>query len=214
VLAAIGIIYGAFVAMRQTDFKFVIGFSSVSHMGIVLLGLNLATLGIAGSDALNGAVFQMFAHGIMTALFFSTVGFIYDRAHSKTIADFGGLGSQMPRAVALFIIAGLCGAGLPGLASFWAELLVFLAALKTYPIIGVCIVLGLVITAVYILRVFGLAFFGPPNPRWEGLRDQDMKGMELLPRVVLVAVLFFFGLFPQAMLGMIDGATAVLLGRF
>ena len=214
VLAAIGIIYGAFVAMRQTDFKFVIGFSSVSHMGIVLLGLNLATLGLAGSDALNGAVFQMFAHGIMTALFFSTVGFIYDRAHSKTIADFGGLGSQMPRAVALFIIAGLCGAGLPGLASFWAELLVFLAALKTYPVIGVSIVLGLVLTAVYILRVFGLAFFGPPNPRWEGLRDQDMKGMELLPRVVLVAVLVFFGLFPQAMLTMIDGATTVLLGRF
>ena len=213
-LAAIGIIYGAFVAMRQTDFKFVIGFSSVSHMGIVLLGLNLAALGRAGSDALNGAVFQMFAHGVMTALFFSTVGFIYDRAHSKTIADFGGLGSQMPRAVSIFIIAGLCGAGLPGLASFWAELLVFLAAIKTYPIIGVAIVLGLVLTAVYILRVFGLAFFGPPNPRWAELRDQDMKGMELLPRAILIAVLVFFGFFPQAMLGMIDGATAAMLGRF
>ncbi len=214
VLAAVGIIYGAFVAMRQTDFKFVIGFSSVSHMGIVLLGLNLATVGQAGADALNGAVFQMFAHGIMTALFFSTVGFIYDRAHSKTIADFGGLGSQMPRAVSLFIVAGLCGAGLPGLASFWAELLVFLAALKTYPIVGVCIVLGLVLTAVYILRVFGLAFFGPPNPRWEGLRDQDMKGMELLPRAILVAVLVFFGFYPQPILAMINGATAVLLGSF
>ncbi len=214
VLAAAGIIYGAFVAMRQTDFKFVIGFSSVSHMGIVLLGLNLAALGTAGADALNGAVFQMFAHGIMTALFFSTVGFIYDRAHSKTIADFGGLGSQMPRAVSIFIIAGLCGAGLPGLASFWAELLVFLAALKTYPILGVAIVLGLVLTAVYILRVFGLAFFGPPNPRWQGLREQDMQGMQLLPRALLVAVLLFFGFFPRAMLEMIDGATAVLLGRF
>ena len=214
VLAAAGIIYGAFVAMRQTDFKFVIGFSSVSHMGIVLLGLNLAALGKAGADALNGAVFQMFAHGIMTALFFSTVGFIYDRAHSKTIADFGGLGSQMPRAVSIFIIAGLCGAGLPGLASFWAELLVFLAAIKTYPLLGVAIVLGLVLTAVYILRVFGLAFFGPPNPRWQGLRGQDMQGMQLLPRALLVAVLLFFGFFPRAMLEMIDGATAVLLGRF
>ena len=213
-LAAIGVIYGAFVAMRQSDFKFVIGFSSVSHMGIVLLGLNLAVLGRAGADALNGAVFQMFAHGIMTALFFSTVGFIYDRAHSKTIADFGGLGSQMPRAVALFIVAGLCGAGLPGLASFWAELLVFLAALKTYPVVGVCIIVGLVLTAIYILRVFGLAFFGPPNPRWENLRQQDMTGMHLLPRAILVAVLLFFGFFPQAMLDMIDGTTAALLGRF
>ena len=81
-LAAVGIVYGAFVAMRQTDFKFVIGFSSVSHMGIVILGLNLAVLGSAGIAALNGAVFQMFAHGIMTALCFSAVGFIYDRSHS------------------------------------------------------------------------------------------------------------------------------------
>ena len=106
VLAVIGIIYGAYVAMRQTDFKFVIGFSSVSHMGIVLLGLNLAILGPVVIDALNGAVFQMFAHGIMTALFFSTAGYIYDKSHSKTITDFGGLGVQMPRAVSIFIVAG------------------------------------------------------------------------------------------------------------
>jgi len=72
----------------------------------------------------------------------------------------------------------------------------------------------LVLTAVYILRVFGLAFFGPPNPRWQGLREQDMQGMQLLPRALLVAVLLFFGFFPRAMLEMIDGATAVLLGRF
>ena len=214
VLAAIGIIYGAFVAMRQSYFKFVIGFSSVSHMGVVLLGLNLATLGKGGADALNGAVFQMFAHGVMTALFFSTVGFVYDRAHSKTLADFGGLGSQMPRAVSLFIVAGLCGAGLPGLASFWPELLVFMAALNTYPIIGVAIIGGLVLTAVYILRVFALAFYGPPNPRWDGLREQDMRGFQLLPRAILVAVLLFFGFFPNAMLNAINQTTVALLGRF
>lgn len=213
-LAAIGVVYGAFVAMRQTDFKFVIGFSSVSHMGIVVLGLNLAVLGTAGSDALNGAVFQMFAHGVMTALFFSTVGFIYDRAHSKTIADFGGLGSQMPRAVSIFIVAGLCGAGVPGLASFWAELLVFLAAIKTYPIIGVCIIVGLVLTAIYVLRVFSLAFFGPVNPKWDSLRDQDMRGWQLLPRAILVGVLLYFGFFPRVMLDMIDGTTAGVLRVF
>jgi NADH-quinone oxidoreductase subunit M len=156
----------------------------------------------------------MFAHGIMTALFFSTVGFIYDRAHSKTLADFGGLGSQMPRAVSIFILAGLCGAGLPGLASFWAELLVFLAALKTYPIMGVAIIAGLVFTAVYILRVFTLAFFGPPNPRWDHLRTQDMRGAQLLPRAILVAVLVFFGFFPNAMLNVINQTTTELLGRF
>ena len=213
-LATIGVVYGAFVAMRQTDFKFVIGFSSVSHMGIVLLGLNLAVLGKAGADALNGAVFQMFAHGIMTALFFSTVGFIYDRAHSKTIADFGGLGSQMPRAVSVFIVAGLCGAGLPGLASFWAELLVFLAALKTYPIAGVAVVTGLVITAIYVLRVFTQAFFGPPNPRWQELKKVDLSGWQILPRAILVALLVFFGFVPRVLLDMIDGATAAFLERF
>ena len=213
-LAAIGIIYGAFVAMRQTDFKFVIGFSSVSHMGIVLLGLNLAVLGTAGADALNGAVFQMFAHGVMTALFFSTVGYIYDQAHSKTIADFGGLGSQMPRAVSIFIVAGLCGAGLPGLASFWAELLVFLAALKTYPIVGAVIIIGLVFTAIYILRVFTQAFFGPPNPKWENLKILDLTGIHLLPRAILIAVLLIFGFVPRLMLDVIDSTTTAFLGKF
>lgn len=214
VLATIGIIYGAFVAMRQADFKFVIGFSSVSHMGIVLLGLNLAVLGKAGPDALNGAVFQMFAHGVMTALFFSTVGYIYDQAHSKTIADFGGLGSQMPRAVSIFIVAGLCGAGLPGLASFWPEMLVFLAALKTYPLLGVFIIIGLVLTAVYILRVFTVAFFGPPNERWNSLKTLDLTGFKILPRAILVAVLLFFGFVPRAMLDIINSTTMAFLGRF
>lgn len=249
VLAVIGIIYGAFVAMRQTDFKFVIGFSSVSHMGIVLLGLNLAALGPAmaleslpswlsvavlfglvmdmdssaellqilnavGIDALNGAVFQMFAHGVMTALFFSTAGYIYDKARSKTIADFGGLGAQMPRAVSIFIVAGLCGAGLPGLASFWAELLVFLAALKIYPIAGVVIIVGLVLTAIYILRVFNVAFFGPPNPKWENLRAMDMAGLHLLPRAILIAVLVLFGFVPRLMLDVINSTTMAFLDAF
>ena len=141
-------------------------------------------------------------------------GFIYDRSHSKTIADFGGLGSQMPRAVSVFIIAGLCGAGLPGLASFWAELLVFLAALKTYPLIGVLIVAGLILTAIYILRVFAQAFFGPPTPRWKNLKEQDLRGLHLVPRAILIAVLVFFGFVPQAMLNVIDSTTALLLGRF
>lgn len=212
-LAAAGVVYGAFVAMRQTDFKFVIGFSSVSHMGLVLLGLNLAVLGEARADALNGAVFQMFAHGVMTALFFSTVGFIYDRAHSKTIADFGGLGTQMPRAVSIFIVAGLCGAGLPGLASFWAELLVFLAAVKTSPWIGAAVIGGLVLTALYILRVFGEAFFGPPNPKWDKLRGQDLRGWQLLPRVILLLTLLFFGFVPRALLDLLAPTTLALLGR-
>ena len=198
-LATIGIIYGAFVALRQTDFKFVIGFSSVSHMGIVLLGLN--TMTDAGWD---GAVFQMFAHGIMTALFFSAVGYIYDQTHDRDIRNFGGLSSQAPLATSMFIIAGLCGMGVPGFASFWAELLVFIAAVQTYPVLGVIAIAGLVISAAFMLRVLGQAMFGPRNPKWDHLVDAN--AWDLLPRVTLVVVLVLFGFFPNLILDMIRAA--------
>lgn len=199
-LATAGIVYGAFVAMRQTDFKFVIGFSSVSHMGIVLLGLN--TLIPSGID---GAVFQMFAHGVMTALFFSSVGFLYEQTHDRDIRSFGGLASQAPIASTMFIIAALCGMGVPGLASFWAELLVFIAAVKVYPVLGIAAIVGLIFTAVYALRVLGTAMFGPRNPRWEHLRDADLWA--IVPRGLLVGVLVFFGFFPSVILDMIRTAT-------
>ena len=130
-LATCGIVYGVFVGLRQTDLKYVIGYSSVSHMGIVGLGLSTMTI-----DGVNGAVFQMFAHGIMTALFFSSVGYIYDKTHTKAIADLGGLSRSMPRAATFFILAALTGIGVPCLASFWGELAVFLAGVKVYPVRG------------------------------------------------------------------------------
>ncbi len=199
VLATAGILYGAFVALRQTDFKFVIGFSSVSHMGIVLLGLN--TLTAAGTE---GAVFQMFAHGIMTALFFSAVGFIYDQTHDRDIRNFGGLASQVPLASSMFIVAGLCGMGVPGFASFWAELLVFIATMQTHPVLGVLTISGLVITAAFMLRVLGRAMFGPRNPKWDHL--VDATAWDLLPRAALVFVLVLFGVFPNLILDMIRAA--------
>jgi len=201
VLAAIGVVYGAFVAMRQTDFKYVIGFSSVSHMGIVLLGLN--TLGV---DGINGAVFQMFAHGVMTALFFSAVGFIYDQTHDRDIRHFGGLVGQIPVAAGFFIVAGLCGMGVPGFASFWAELLVFIEAVRVYPVLGVFAIAGLVFTAAYMLRVLGQAMFGPRNPTWDHLREPTP--WLAAPRVILIGVLILFGFFPSLMLDMIRSATA------
>ncbi len=203
ILATIGIVYGAFVAMRQTDFKYVIGFSSVSHMGIVLLGLN--TLSVDGT---SGAVFQMFAHGIMTALFFSAVGFIYDQTHDRDIRHFGGLVGQVPVAATLFIMAGLCGMGVPGFASFWAELLVFIAAVMKYPFLGVVAIAGLVFTSAYMLRVLGRAMFGPRNDKWNTLHD--MSAFQSIPRLVLVGVLLAFGFFPSLILDMIRTATGGL----
>ena len=208
VLATIGIVYGAFVAMRQTDFKYVIGFSSVSHMGIVLLGLNVYAFDPSNLDGINGAVFQMFAHGIMTALFFSAIGFIYDQTHDRDIRNFGGLVGQIPVATSFFIVAGLCGMGVPGFASFWAELLVFVAALKTFPILGILAIAGLIFTAAYILRVLGLAIFGPKNPDWDELKEPT--AWLTIPRIILVAVLLLFGFLPNLMLDMISSATGGL----
>jgi NADH-quinone oxidoreductase subunit M len=200
VLATIGIVYGVFVGLSQTDLKFCIGYSSVSHMGIV--GLGLATVSV---DGLNGAVFQMFAHGIMTALLFSSVGYIYDRTHTKMIADLGGLSRIMPVASSYFIIAALAGIGVPCLASFWGELMVFIAAFKTYPLGGVLAVCALVVSALFMLRVVQRTFYGPPNEKYAQLQDVPF-GLGI-PRMVLMAVLVLFGLFPSLMFDMIGTAS-------
>lgn len=209
-LATAGIVYGAFVAWRQTDFKYVIGFSSVSHMGIVLLGL--ATLSVDGT---RGAVLQMFAHGVMTALFFSVVGFIYDQTHDRDIDHYGGLVAQVPVAGTLFVLTALAGMGVPGFAPFVAELLVFVAAIQTYPVLGVLAVAGLVITAAYLLRVLGRALFGAPNPARDGLID--LNRLESIPRLILIALLLLIGFVPALaldLIGLLDhlGPLGLVLG--
>lgn len=200
VLATINIVYGAFVALSQTDLKFVIGYSSVSHMGIVLLGL--ATLSV---DGINGAVFQMFSHGIMTALFFAAVGYIYDRFHTREITRLGGLSRQIPIASAFFIAAALTGAGIPGFASFWAELLVFLGALRTYPVLAAIVVGALTLTLAYSIRVIVVAFFGAPREAHPEVPDIPL--FLALPRAILVAVLLVLGFYPRLILDVIDPAT-------
>lgn len=204
ILATTGIVYGALAGLRQTDLKYVIGYSSVSHMGIVGLGLSTMTV-----DGLNGAVYQMFAHGIMTALFFSSVGYIYDRTHTKEISDLGGLTHVMPKASSFFIIAALTGVGVPCLASFWGELVVFLAAFKTYPVYAVLAVGGLVISALFMLRVVQRTCYGPVNPRWSHLTDINLRMG--IPRMILVAVIVLFGLLPSIMFTMIETASRTFL---
>ncbi len=205
-LATAGIVYGAFAGLSQKDLKYCIGYSSVSHMGIV--GLGLATVTI---DGLNGAVFQMFAHGVMTALFFSSVGYIYDRTHTKIIAELGGLAKIMPVAASYFIIAALTGIGVPCLASFWAELTVFIAAFRTYPIYGTFAICGLVISALFMLRVVQKTCFGPKNEKFAHLRDVTL--VQGIPRIILVSVILLFGLFPSLMFDMIQTASIPFTGR-
>jgi len=205
-LAAVGIVYGALAGLRQTDLKYVIGYSSVSHMGIV--GLGLSTLTVNG---LNGAVFQMFAHGIMTALLFSSVGYIYDRTHTRTIAELGGLSRIMPVASGYFILAALAGMGVPLLASFWGELMVFIASVQVYPLRGIAAVGALVISALFMLRVIQRAFYGPANEHFTDLRDVTF-GLGM-PRLILAAVIVFFGIFPAVMFDVIETASVPFINQ-
>ncbi|MFO7708639.1 MAG: NADH-quinone oxidoreductase subunit M [Desulfobacterales bacterium] len=203
-LATCGIVYGTFVGLAQTDLKYVIGYSSVSHMGIV--GLGLATVTV---DGLNGAVFQMFAHGVMTALFFSSVGYIYDKTHTKLIPELGGLSKIMPRASAFFIIAALAGIGVPCLASFWAELLVFIASFRVYPVRGALAICALVVSALFMLRVVQRTFYGQKNERFAHLPDMSL-GLGI-PRMILAGVIVLFGLFPWVMVDMVQTASIPLI---
>jgi NADH-quinone oxidoreductase subunit M len=199
-LAVIGIVYGALAALVQTDLKFVVGYSSVSHMGIVGLGLSTLTV-----DGLNGAVFQMFAHGVMTALFFSAIGYIYDRTHTKLIPELGGLSRAMPVASGYFILAALAAIGVPGLASFWGELMVFIAAFRVYPVAGVLAVAALVIGALFVLRVVQRAFYGPANEKFAHLKDMPFRLG--IPRMILAAVIVLFGLRPSILFDVIQTAS-------
>ena len=200
VLGSINVIYGSLSAFSQRDLKYVIGYSSVSHMGYVLVGLaTLHTLGV------TGAVLQMFSHGIMTALFFAIVGVVYERAHTRDMTTFEGLAKMMPVAAFFFAVAGLASLGLPGLSGFVAELLVFIGLFKTYPIAGVFAVIGAAITAAYILRLMAKVFFGPAQPRWAGLADMTMG--ERVTAGVLSLALLVVGLAPFYLIKLIDSGV-------
>ena len=206
ILGAVNVIYGAISAMGQRDLKYVIGYSSVSHMGYVIMGL--ATLHHLG---VSGAVMQMFSHGVMTALFFAVVGAIYDRTHTRDIGVLEGMAKRMGTTAWLFAIAGLASLGLPGLSGFVAELLVFLGLFQTYPVLGALGVVGAAITAVYILRLIGKVFFGELAEQWRN--QTDISRREAGASVILVGFILLMGLFPFPFLSAIDGNVAALLTR-
>ena len=206
-LASVNVIYGAISALGQTDLKYVVGYSSVSHMGLVLLGI-----GTLNSVGLGGAVLQMFSHGIMTALFFAVVGVIYDRTHTRDIMVLEGLAKRMGVTAAFFAVAGLTSLGLPGLSGFVAELLVFIGLFKSYPVLGVLGIIGAAITAVYIMRLMAKVFFGPLGEKW---KDQtDGTYYEKFAAAILVGFIFLVGLFPFPFMRVIDIGVAELLARF
>lgn len=198
VLATINVIYGAYIAMIQKDFKYVIGFSSVSHMGLVLIGF--ASLNYNG---LLGAVLQMFSHGIMTALFFSIVGMVYDRTHTRDIASLGGLYKIMPWAMVGFVIGGLVSMGMPGLSGFIAEIPIYMGVWQVAPIVAIISVISIVITAAYILLVVRKVFFGELPKEFEGkITDISMK--DKLAIGLLSLFMIAIGLIPSLLVPLIE----------
>ena len=207
ILGTINVLYGAISAMAQRDLKYVVGYSSVSHMGLVFMGL--ATLHPLG---VSGAVLQMFSHGIMTALFFAAVGIIYDRAHVRDITILGGLAKRMGLTATFFTIAGLTSLGLPGLSGFVAEVLVFMGVFQEYMPLAILAVIGAAITAVYILRLLSRVFFGPIDPQWEHLTDA--RPVEIGATSMLVLGVVVVGVWPLPLMNVINSGVAELLMRF
>ena len=203
-LMVIGItaaLYGAISALRQTDLKLMTGFSSVSHMGYVFVGLG--TLNVIG---ISGAVLQMFAHGVMTALFFLLIGGMYDQSHNREIPNFSGMAKQMPIWTVFFVIAGLASLGLPGMSGFIAEVHIFIGVFRAYPVVGGLAVLTAAITATYLLRMFSQAFFGEFNPRWSHLREINYR--ERAGAAVLAITILTMGIWPAPWIDRVATAVA------
>lgn len=196
-VALINVLYAAFVALAQKDLKYVVGYSSISHMGYVLIGL--AALNVISID---GAIANMFAHGVMCALFFAMIGQVADKTHTRHIPDLGGLAHQMPRVATGFMLAGMSSLGLPGLAGFIPEFTIFVGAFKEYPLYTFLAISGIVFTALYILRVLANVLFGPRRTEFDDCRDAS--GVELVPLVLLGTALIVFGIFPQLLMGVIN----------
>jgi NADH-quinone oxidoreductase subunit M len=198
----INAVYGATIAMTQRDFKFMIGYSSVSHMGLVVMGL-----AAANEIGLIGAVLQMFAHGVMTALFFAVVGrMVYDRTHTRQFPELGGLARIMPFAALVFILAGLSSMGMPGFAGFWAEFNIFMGMWDRFPLISILAAISIPITAAYILRAVYTVFFGPvKDPSFFEL--PKLTWQEYAGATVLVAVILLVGLYPSILTEMIGSGV-------
>lgn len=205
VLGTINVVYGAYIAMIQTDFKYIIGFSSVSHMGLVMIGF--ATL---NKDGLLGSGMQMFSHGIMTAAFFAIVGMVYDRAHTREIAKLGGMFGKMPWAGVGFIIAGLVSMGMPGFSGFIAEFPIFMGAWQVNPWVAIIAVIAIVITAAYIFLTVRRVFFGS-IPAELAEQITPITWMDKAAIGLLVLIMIAIGWFPSLMTPLIQSTVNHIL---
>ena len=227
-LALVNVVYGAFIAFRQRDFKYVIGFSSVSHMGLVALGV--ATMNKTG---MTGAGLQMFSHGVMTALFFACVGMVYDRTHTRDLPSLGGMLKQMPIVGVAFIFGGLVSMGMPPFSGFIAEFPILIGAWEGIPqsiidiaptalteggadyyrIVVILAVLGIILTATYVLRVTSQVFFGEFDAeKYPEVLTKPLKIHDRIAIIMLASWFFILAIWPTVMSDMIESAVEPVVG--
>jgi NADH-quinone oxidoreductase subunit M len=214
IIAAINVLWGAGASMVQKDMKRMIAYSSVSHMGYVLLGV--AAAAAVGSVSMNfrqaaltGATLQMFTHGTITGMLFFAVGVLYDKAHTRMIDVFGGIGKRMPLLMLLYSIACFASLGLPGLSGFVSEYLIFTGSFATLPLATILAAFGVVLTAGYLLWMLRRSFYGPLNLKWDWLTDAT--ALEAFPLVALTVVILFVGIYPQPMVNLLTPSLQQML---
>ncbi len=215
IIGMVSIVYGALCALGQfrvgkRDLKKMIAYSSVSHMGYVILGMSSLR-----PEGTVGAIFQMFNHGTITAMLFMIVGVIYDRSHTRGLDEFGGLANKMPIYTGIMAIAFFAAIGLPGMSGFISETLVFVGAFKAFPYFAMVSGLGIILGAAYMLWALQKVFFGKLPERWAGPWDptgkkykhDDINAIELTALVPLALVIFYFGIFPNSIIGMMSASV-------
>ncbi|MBI3541168.1 MAG: NADH-quinone oxidoreductase subunit M [Deltaproteobacteria bacterium] len=205
-IAAIGminIVYGALCAMAQKDFKKLIAYSSVSHMGFCLLGMASFT-----PEGINGAVLQMFNHGTVTAMLFLLVGVVYDRAHHREIEGFGGLAQSMPKYAVVTSFAFFAALGLPGLSGFVSEVLCFMGGFKTFRLYTIVSVSGVVLTAAYMLWTYQRVFLGKLNEKYQVI--QEINTREMVTLVPLMIIILVVGIYPKFILDLLNTSLTAL----
>jgi NADH-quinone oxidoreductase subunit M len=206
IFAAVAVVYGAYIAFIQPDLKYMIGFSSVSHMGLVMLGVSTLN-----HDGLLGAGVQMFSHGVMTALFFAITGMIYDRTHTRQIPELGGMAKITPFATIGFIIGGLVSMGMPGFSGFVAEFPIFMGVWGSQWLVAVIASISIIITAAYIMRNIRQVFFMPMP---DALKEHHLTDITVLDKIAITTLCLFMigiGMFPAIMVPMIETGVQNIL---
>ena len=215
IIGAVSVLWGAGASMVQRDMKRMIAYSSVSHMGYISLGVGAAAVATSAGlldfrqAALTGAALQMFTHGTITGLLFFCVGVLYDRAHTREIDIFGGIGKVMPVLMLLYSVACFTSLGLPGGSGFVAEYLTFTGAYATLPVQTILAVFGIVLTAGYLLWMLRRSFYGALNPKWAWLTDASLRERAIL--VSLAVVILFVGIYPAPIIDLLTPSLHQIL---